>query len=45
GGGICLDWVIEGLGKRVKLVSRDGGAFEALAGNELRGEPLLAHRF
>ncbi|GKF92542.1 hypothetical protein Tco_0279261, partial [Tanacetum coccineum] len=39
--GICLDWVIEGLGKRVKLVSRDGGAFEDLAGKGERGEPGL----
>ncbi|GKB93549.1 putative reverse transcriptase domain-containing protein [Tanacetum coccineum] len=37
GGGICLDWVIEGLGKRVKLVSRDGGAFEEMAGKSREG--------
>ncbi|GJW19742.1 hypothetical protein Tco_0027178 [Tanacetum coccineum] len=37
GCGKGLDWVIEGLGKRVKLVSRDGGAFEEMAGKSREG--------
>ncbi|GJX08759.1 phloem protein 2-like protein [Tanacetum coccineum] len=42
GGGKGLDWVEEGLGKRVRLVSRDVEAFEVVAGKSLRGESLLA---
>ncbi|GJQ99170.1 hypothetical protein Tco_0522155 [Tanacetum coccineum] len=42
GCGKGLDWVEEGLGKRVRLVSRDVEAFEVVAGKSLRGESLLA---
>ncbi|GJX84758.1 retrovirus-related pol polyprotein from transposon TNT 1-94 [Tanacetum coccineum] len=45
GGGNGLDWVEEGLGKRVRLVSRDVEGFEVVAGNVGEESRLLAGRF
>ncbi|GJY41612.1 hypothetical protein Tco_0428882, partial [Tanacetum coccineum] len=42
GCGKGLDWVEEGLGKRVRLVSRDVEGFEVVAGNVGEESRLLA---